>query len=129
HMAHARRRKEDWWANLFLFIACYVAAILVNASFDVALEGPMLGIWFWALLGLGIGSTMTYRYSAATAAAAARPRAIRPTRPPGAPLVLALALLAGGLLPPPGPAVAAEDAAGSAERRRPVAAGSVISNP
>ncbi len=127
HMAHARRRKEDWWANLFLFIACYVAAILVNASFDVALEGPMLGIWFWALIGLGIGSTMIYRYSAATAAAAARERAMRPPRRHVA--TLALALLAGGLLHAPSPAAAADDAAASPERRRPVAPGSVISNP
>jgi hypothetical protein len=36
-------------------------AIVIDASFDVALEGPMLGIWFWCLFGLGIASTMIYR--------------------------------------------------------------------
>ena len=33
-------------------------AILINASFDVALEGPMQGIWFWCLVGFG--SVMVY---------------------------------------------------------------------
>jgi hypothetical protein len=36
-------------------------AILINATFDVALEGPMQGIWFWCLFGFGIGSVMVYR--------------------------------------------------------------------
>ncbi|MDP3418339.1 O-antigen ligase [Falsiroseomonas sp.] len=60
-MLLARRRGEQGWFRLFLFLACYLASILVNASFDVALEGPMLGIWFWVLLGLGSGSSMIYR--------------------------------------------------------------------
>jgi hypothetical protein len=53
---------------------------LINASFDVALEGPMLGIWFWCIIGLGIGSSMLYGAS----------REIRRPQPaevlPGAPL-------------------------------------------
>lgn len=57
----ARRRGEGRWANLFLLLACYVSAILINASFDVALEGPMLGIWLWVVVGLGIGASMIYR--------------------------------------------------------------------
>jgi len=57
----ARRRGETQWANLFLWVACYGLAILINASVDVALEGPMLGIWFWSLFGFGIASTMVYR--------------------------------------------------------------------
>jgi hypothetical protein len=57
----ARRRGETQWANLFLWVACYGLAILIDASFDVALEGPMLGIWFWSLFGFGIASTMVYR--------------------------------------------------------------------
>jgi len=60
---HARARGEHWWARFFLFVGCYVAAILIDASFDVALEGPMIGIWFWVLIGLGIGATMIYRRS------------------------------------------------------------------
>ena len=52
---------HEKWAKLFLFIGCYAAAILINASFDVVLEGPMQGIWFWCLFGFGIGSVMIYR--------------------------------------------------------------------
>ena len=32
------------WPEFFLFLQCYVLAILITASFDVALEGPILGI-------------------------------------------------------------------------------------
>lgn len=59
----ARRRGEMQWANLFLWVACYGLAIVIDASFDVALEGPMLGIWFWSVFGFGIASTMVYRAS------------------------------------------------------------------
>ena len=60
-MVHARVRRRTAWANLFLWVACYVMAFLIDASFDVALEGPMLGIWFWCLFGFGIGAEMIYR--------------------------------------------------------------------
>ena len=56
-----RRRGDVEWSNLFNFIACYGVAILINSSFDVALEGPMLGLWFWCLFGMGISSVMIYR--------------------------------------------------------------------
>ena len=58
----ARKRGDTRWANIFIWIGCYVTSILIDASFDVALEGPMLGIWFWALFGLGMGASMIYRY-------------------------------------------------------------------
>jgi hypothetical protein len=61
-MLTARRRRQKHWADLFLFIACYFAAIFITASFDVVLERPMLGIWFWSLFGFGLGSVMIYRY-------------------------------------------------------------------
>ncbi|MFC7476242.1 O-antigen ligase family protein [Dankookia sp. GCM10030260] len=57
----ARRRGDGEWADVFIWIACYCTAIVIDASFDVALEGPMLGIWFWCLFGLGIAGTMIYR--------------------------------------------------------------------
>jgi hypothetical protein len=62
----ARIRGHERWVELFLFVVCYVAAILINASFDVTLEGPMQGIWFWSLFGFGIGSVMIYRAQAPT---------------------------------------------------------------
>lgn len=58
----ARGRHESEWAGLQVFIGCYAMAALINATFDVALEGPMQGIWFWCLIGLGLGSTMIYRH-------------------------------------------------------------------
>ena len=65
HMILARWNGAPQWSNLFLFLLCYIAAIIIDASFDVALEGPMLGIWFWVLVGLSIGSSMIYRASLA----------------------------------------------------------------
>jgi hypothetical protein len=60
-MLTARRRGQTEWAGLFLFASCYAASFVINATFDVALEGPMQGIWFWCLVGFGIGAAMVYR--------------------------------------------------------------------
>jgi len=57
----ARARGHERWAELFIFVVCYALAILINATFDVVLEGPMQGIWFWCLFGFGVGSVMIYR--------------------------------------------------------------------
>jgi O-Antigen ligase len=57
----ARANEHERWAELFIFILCYEVAILINATFDVVLEGPMQGIWFWCLFGFGLGSVMIYR--------------------------------------------------------------------
>lgn len=51
-----KRRGEKTWASLFLFLTAYWVAFLVNASFDVFLEGPMGGIWFWTLFGFGLAA-------------------------------------------------------------------------
>jgi O-Antigen ligase len=61
-MLLARRRGQAEWAGLLLFVACYATSCVINATFDVALEAPMQGIWFWCLIGFGIGTTMIYRY-------------------------------------------------------------------
>ena len=65
----ARARNDKQWADLFLWIVCYATAIVINAAFDVTLEGPMQGIWFWSLFGFGIGSVMVYRAQAAAGTA------------------------------------------------------------
>jgi hypothetical protein len=57
----AKWRGDDAWANLLLFVSCYAIAIIIDATFDVALEGPMIGIWFWCLIGFGLSSSMVYR--------------------------------------------------------------------
>ncbi|MRI52464.1 hypothetical protein D8770_00625 [Methylobacterium sp. DB1607] len=61
----ARRLGERRWESFVLFIACYVASIVIDASFDVALEGPMLAVPFWTLIGIGIGAAMIFRTQAA----------------------------------------------------------------
>jgi O-antigen ligase len=50
----ARRRHEEWWARLNIFVLAYWVAYVVNGSFDVWLESPHGGIWFWCLFGFGM---------------------------------------------------------------------------
>ena len=57
----AWRKKQIRWASLFLFVACFWAAFLINGSFDVYIEGPMGGIWFWTVWGVGIALLWMYR--------------------------------------------------------------------
>lgn len=57
--AHARQDRA--WSRFFLFIFSYWLASMINATFDVALEGPMMGIWTWCLFGIGIGASMIYQ--------------------------------------------------------------------
>lgn len=52
--SRAKRRLAEPWAKINLWIFVYWFAFLVNASFDVFLESPQGGIWFWSLFGLGI---------------------------------------------------------------------------
>jgi O-antigen ligase/polysaccharide polymerase Wzy-like membrane protein len=61
----AWRNGEPAWGRFFVFISCYALAAIIDSSFDVALEGPMVGIWFWTLIGAGLGTSMVYwsRYS------------------------------------------------------------------
>ena len=56
----ARARAEDGWHGLFLFLLAYWSAFMVNITFDVFIEGPMGGIWYWSLFGVGLGATMVY---------------------------------------------------------------------
>lgn len=57
----ANRIKKMRWAGVFLFLMCYWLAFMVNASFDVFLEGPMGGIWFWCVWGLGLAAVWIYQ--------------------------------------------------------------------
>jgi hypothetical protein len=52
----ATRNGWDWWGRLNLWILAYWIALLVNGSFDVFLEGPQGGIWFWCIIGLGLAA-------------------------------------------------------------------------
>jgi hypothetical protein len=57
----ARRRGWDWWMRANVWILAYWTALLVNGSFDVYLEGPQGGIWFWCIFGLGIAAVEAQR--------------------------------------------------------------------
>jgi hypothetical protein len=57
-----RRSGDVRWNGLFLFIGAYWLAFLINASFDVFLEGPMGGIWFWSVYGFGVGALWIFKH-------------------------------------------------------------------
>lgn len=78
--ARARATGQTTWANLNLWLFAYWLAFLVNATFDVYLEGPQGGIWFWSVFGFGLAALETQRRQALAASAA--PSAPRPLSVP-----------------------------------------------
>ncbi|MCC6424013.1 MAG: O-antigen ligase family protein [Phycisphaerales bacterium] len=50
----ARKAGQEWWARVDAWVLAYWIAFNVNASFDVYLEGPQAGIWFWSWIGFGM---------------------------------------------------------------------------
>jgi len=52
----ARRAGAVFWAQMDAWILVYWLAMMVNMSFDVYLEGPQGGIWFWSIFGLGLAA-------------------------------------------------------------------------
>jgi len=57
----ARRKRNVFWERVNLWILCYWAAFMVNGAFDVFLEGPQGGIWFWSWFGFGIAAVVYQR--------------------------------------------------------------------
>jgi hypothetical protein len=55
-------------AKVNLWIMAYLTAMLLNMSFDVYLEGPQGGIWFWCLVGFAMALVYTQRVNAAARA-------------------------------------------------------------
>jgi O-Antigen ligase len=58
----AKRVQDDWWAAVFAFLLSYWAIILISASFDVLLESPVMGIWFWTIHGIGMAALILHRH-------------------------------------------------------------------
>ena len=54
---------DSRWSALFLFLLVYWFAFMTNAAFDVFIEGPMGGIWFWTIYGIGLASVWLYKHS------------------------------------------------------------------
>ena len=55
------RYRAEYESRVLIFTGCYVLAMLINSTFDVALEGPMQGIWFWCMMGFGIAQVLVWR--------------------------------------------------------------------
>ncbi len=55
------KRSGSQWAGVFAWLLAYWIAFLVEAGFDVSLEGPMAGIPFWTVFGIGWGSQLLVR--------------------------------------------------------------------
>jgi hypothetical protein len=58
-----RRLGEGHWASLFLFLLLYWMAFMINSTFDVFLEGPHGGIWFWTIYGVGMAAMWLYKHN------------------------------------------------------------------
>jgi len=52
---------EKRWFTWFIILGIYWLAFMINASFDVYLEGPTGGIWMWCVYGVTIGAAWSYR--------------------------------------------------------------------
>jgi hypothetical protein len=61
----AHRARQTFWVQVFGFVFVYWLAALINGSFDVYLEGPQGGIWFWAVIGLGMAAVRLSRDASA----------------------------------------------------------------
>ncbi len=61
--AHFRSRRagNQMLADINLWVLAYWVAFVTNATFDVYLEGPQGGIWFWCLVGFSIALTRMQR--------------------------------------------------------------------
>ena len=81
-LLRARFEHQRFWEGLFFFLIAYWVAFLINASFDVFLEGPMGGIWFWSIYGVGMGSVMVRKLERTTNPFSAVPEGREPA-PPG----------------------------------------------
>lgn len=57
----AQAAGHDVLAKLNVWALCYWLAYLVNASFDVYLEGPQGGIWFWCVTGFAVALNLEQR--------------------------------------------------------------------
>jgi len=50
----AERAGSRFWSNVNVWILAYWLSLVINMSFDVYLEGPQGGIWYWSIIGFGI---------------------------------------------------------------------------
>lgn len=77
----ARARGQELWARLNLWVLASWVAFMVNASFDVYLEGPQGGIWFWSFFGFGMALLEVQRRGLTGVPADRTSTKLHPTRP------------------------------------------------
>jgi len=58
------RAGSRFWSGVNLWILCYWLAAFINMSFDVYLEGPQGGIWFWSIIGFGVAALRVQAHEA-----------------------------------------------------------------
>jgi hypothetical protein len=68
----AERAASPFWSGVNLWLLCYWLAAFINMSFDVYIEGPQGGIWFWSLIGFGVAALRVQAYEARKLAAQAQ---------------------------------------------------------
>ena len=51
------------WYRMFCWVTIFWSAIMLNACFDVVLEGPMGSSWCWTLYGLGLAMIWIFRHT------------------------------------------------------------------
>jgi hypothetical protein len=61
-----------FWTSVNLWILCFWLAAVINLSFDVYVEGPVGGMWFWATMGFGVAALRVQAFEARKARAEAR---------------------------------------------------------
>jgi protein-S-isoprenylcysteine O-methyltransferase Ste14 len=54
YMRQSESESEKWIRPMAGVVLVFWLAVMVNSSFDVYLEGPQGGIWFWSVFGLGL---------------------------------------------------------------------------
>ena len=67
-MSRARAANMTWWLRILGWLTVYWLAMLVNAAFDVYLQGPMGGILYWSVVGALIAVSIMIKDEAAARA-------------------------------------------------------------
>lgn len=75
---NANVNNQNTLAKINVWVMAYFTAFLVNMSFDVYLEGPQGGIWFWCLVGYAIALSRAQRVNRIAARPVAPPQRFRP---------------------------------------------------
>jgi len=74
-LAAFRRSKSagsQFWTAVNIWIFCFWLAQFINLSFDVYVEGPIGGMWFWATIGFGLAALRVQAFEARKARVEAR---------------------------------------------------------